>query len=172
MKPRKLQILKNFLANDERAWMNSSTYFILQGMVKLIEWDTKMLEIFPSIDPDTTELILTVSKKHCPGYFCSFSENYMIDDESAAKPFEASEAEQVRNIFNLAFLTWCAYIRDLADMYRTKEDARNLIDSCLEAAASDAKEKRSWKNILSKTQFMNDFEIEQEYNQIVKSLAK
>lgn len=172
MKPRKLKILKNFLANDERAWTDPLTRVILEGLIKLIEWDTKLLEIFPSIDPEISEYYLTVSEAFVPGYFCSFSENYMLEDEQQAVPFEASEEEQARNVLNLAFLASCTYIRDLADLYRTKEDVRKLVDSCLEAAASDAKEKRSWMNILSRTRFMDDFQIEKTRIQIVKSMEE
>lgn len=172
MKPQKLKILKNFLANDERAWTDPLSRVILEGMVRLIEWDTKMMEVFPSIEPEISEYYLTVSKAFVPGYFCSFSENYMIEDEAAAKPFEASEDEQVRNVLDLAFLASCGYIRDLADLYRTREDVRKLVDSCLEAAASDAKEKRSWKNILNRTHFLNDGQIEKMRIQIVHSIEE
>ena len=105
-------------------------------------------------------------------YFCSFSNNYMIKDQTAAEPFEASEEETTRNIFNLAFLSTCSYVRDLAIVYRSKEDVRKLVDSCLEAAASDAKEKRSWMNILSRMRFMDDFQIEETRIQIVKSMEE
>ena len=172
MKPRKLQILKNFLANDERAWSDPLSRVILEGMIRLIEWDTKMLEVFPVIDPDVMDYYLAVSEAFCPGYFCSFSENYMLEDEAEAVPFKASEEDQARNVLGLAFISSCGYIRDLANLYRTREDVRKLVDSCLEAAASDAKEKRSWKNILNRCHFLDDDQIEKTRIQIVHAIEE
>lgn len=172
MKPRKIQILKNFLANDEKAWTNPLNNVVLNGLIKLFEWDSKMLEVFPVIDPDIAEFIQESIKDYCPGYLCSFSNNYMIKDQTAAEPFEASEEETTRNIFNLAFLSGCSYVRDLAIVYRSREDVRKLVDSMIEGATSTAKEKRSFQNILSKMHFMNDFQCEMIRNQIIHNLKE
>lgn len=172
MKPRKIQILKNFLSNDEKAWTNPLNNVILEGLIRLFEWDNKMLEVFPVIDPDIVKIIQETARSYCPGYLCSFSNNYMIKDQTAAEPFEASEEEMTRNIFNLAFLASCSYVRDLAIVYRSREDVRKLVDDMIKGATSEAKEKRSFQNILSKMQFMDDFQREMIRNQIIHNFKE
>lgn len=172
MKPRKIQILKNFLANDEKAWTNPLNYLVIEGLIKLFEWDQKILEVFPSIDPDIKQYIQKAKKTACPGYYCSYSENYMIEDQSAAKPFECPEDEEMRNIFNLAFLSSSACIRDLAIVYRSRMDVRELVDGMIDSATSEAKEKRSFKNILRHAHFMSDFQCEELRNQVIRNFKE
>lgn len=161
MKPRKIQILKNLLVNDERVFSDPSMRIIIEGLVSLFEWQGHMKELFPTVSQEYADYYKEYAAGCCPGFLVTFSENYMIKDQAAAVPFEASEEEELRDVYDYSLISVCAYVADLAEVYRKNKDVRKFCDDVIEAAASDEKELISWKNVLSRSWFMSDFQREQ-----------
>ena len=164
MKPRKFAMLKGAAA----VATEPLHAVILNGLVMLIEWSGKISDTFPCIGSEYTDYYRKISADHCPGYYCSFSENYMIEDETAAVPFSAPENEIIRDVFNWSIVPVCANIRDLALLYRDREDVRDLVNKMIEGVSSDEKEKRTFQNVLSRADFMTDFEIDKFREMIIQ----
>ena len=168
MKPRKLKTLYELLSTEE----DPEKRVILKGLIKLFEWHDKMLEIYPVIEfgSDILETINKYPEIREYGYFYSFSKNYNVNDISAWKneTLEVSDDEAIRDVFEYAMMSSCAYIRDLAYIYREREDVRKLVNEIIETTASNAREKHSWINILSRGWFMSDFQRETLQNIIIR----
>ena len=164
MKPKKLQILKKFVRETE----DPLSLTILEGLIKLFEWNEKMNEYFPSIDPDVSESILSVSECCGAGFLCSFSENYQIIEDEAEDSFDIPDDELIRDVFNWSLASTCPYIRDLAGIYRKRPEVRDFVDKMIDAAASDEKERIMFRNILDRAWFMSDEQREKLRNMIIK----
>ena len=172
MKPRKLQILKQAAQNED----DPMQLVILEGLIKLFEWQDKMIEICPVIDFGN-EILEYLNEHPChrdSGYFYSFSKNFNIDDVTRWKDekLEVSDDEAVRDVFNYSMIAICVYVRDLAHIYRENQKVQKLVNELIDMAASNAKENHSWKNILKRGWFMNDFQIEQMRNIYIQEHCK
>lgn len=168
MKPRKIQIIKNMAANEKDPFQLA----IMIGVIKLFEWPYKVDEILGTIENDESLINLYRSEaaKHCPGYFCSYSKNFFLDNEKLAVDFEISDIDGARNMRAWTTITLCAEVRDLSEAYCNNKKLKKLIDQMIEGAASDANERRSLRNILNLGSdfFLSDFEIDQVRNGIIK----
>lgn len=169
MKLRKLQRLKS-LEEDPDIIRDQYKLCLVKGMVDLFEWKSVLDEILGDIEkcPEIIRLYQEEAEKHCPGYLCSCSPNFMIEDESQAEAFEISDTKGAEDMRTWALISVCAYVRNLADIYRDRDDVRDLVDKIIDEISSDDREKISFKNILEYGDFMSDFELEDFRNQFIK----
>lgn len=170
MRPRKIQILKDAIKETD----NPLHLTILEGLVKLFEWDSKMKELFPNVESNEefVEYHRATAAEHCAGYYCTFSPNFLIEDETKAKPFDAPEEEQLRDAFNWFMISVCPYVRDLASLYRTKENVRQLVDKIINDSTTVRTERRTYRNILTYGWFMDDNQRERVRYYIIQESKK